>query len=101
MFPDLVFVSSLPCSSSIHLCEQQGPSCSAGFPCACSTGVESRELVFSDASVVIQELLWKGKLGFCINTNLRGEIIKKIPNKTGSKQTVGYMFETDMLGGSV
>lgn len=41
------------------------------------------------------ELLWKQKLGFYISTNPTGEIILK--NKKDSKQSIGNMFEVDML----
>lgn len=66
-----------------HRCRKQGGSLLEHFHCHSGLG----------------ELLWKGKLGSYISSNLRGEIILKTKNPTGSKQPVGNMFEVDMLGG--
>lgn len=102
-----VFVTLFLIQSSFPLCsaaqvastsEQQSPA-QPGV-CAHSPGVESREL-FSDAYITIQVL------GSCFERENQAllaalsfdeKLLLKLKETTGSKQTIGNMFQVAMLG---
>lgn len=76
---------------SIHLWVAEG------F-CACSPGIESREIFWDTSQFRCWSCFWKGKLGSSSSTKLRWEITFKTKITTGSKQTIGNMLQVAVLG---